>query len=349
MGLLTTTIGAYPKPEYVRLPDWFDNLDTSEPTRGWLAAIEEMGEDAYSIIKRGIHEAVKDQVDAGIDIPTDGEIARENYIHYHCRHLEGIDFENLSEKSLRTGNYSSFLPTVTGPVKPRDLFLAYDWKSAQEATDKPVKITMPGPLTVADTVVDEYYGNQKDFGKAIAEALNQEVLNLAESGCKHIQIDEPLFARYPDRALKFGIDNLDRAFHGCPEGVNRTVHMCCGYPDKIDVLDYPKAPQGSYFQIADALEESLIMSVSLEDAHRYNDLSLLEHFKNTTVILGVVAIAKSTLEAVEEIRNRLIDALEHIDSKRLIAGPDCGLGILGRDLAIQKMRNLAEAAHSIDA
>jgi 5-methyltetrahydropteroyltriglutamate--homocysteine methyltransferase len=259
-----------------------------------------------------------------------------------------MDFENLTEKSLRTGNYSSLLPTVRGPVKPRDLFLVDDWKRAQEATDKPVKITMPGPLTVADTVVDEYYGNLKDFGKAIADALNQEVLSLAKAGCRHIQIDEPLFARYPERALEYGVENLERAFQNCPEGVTRTAHMCCGYPDKIDVVDYPKAPRESYFQIADAMEASSVMAVSLEDAHRYNDLSLLEHFKTTTIIFGVVAIAKSHVEAIEEIRKRLLDALEHIDANRLIAGPDCGLGILGRELAIEKMRNLSEAAHSIE-
>ncbi|MCS5553888.1 MAG: 5-methyltetrahydropteroyltriglutamate--homocysteine methyltransferase, partial [SAR324 cluster bacterium] len=92
MGLLTTTIGAYPKPDYVNLPDWFDDLDKSGPTEGWAEAIEEMGNDAEKIIVKGTYEAVRDQVDAGIDIPTDGEIARENYIHYHCRHLEGMDF-----------------------------------------------------------------------------------------------------------------------------------------------------------------------------------------------------------------------------------------------------------------
>ena len=264
MGLLTTTIGAYPKPEYVKLPDWFGNLDTSDPTRGWAEALNAMGDDVNSILERGTHEAVNDQVDAGIDIPTDGEIARENYIHYHCRHLEGMDFENLTKKTIRTGNYSSLLPTVRGPVKTRGLFLADDWRRAQEATDKPVKITMPGPLTIADTVVDEYYGNQKDFGKAIAEALNQEVLSLADAGCRHIQIDEPLFARYPERALEFGVENLERAFQNCPDGVTRTAHMCCGYPDVIDAVDYPKAPRESYSQIADAMEDSSVMALSLD-------------------------------------------------------------------------------------
>ncbi len=347
MALLTTTIGAYPKPDYVTLPDWFGNLDTSKPTRGWAEEMKKMGDDAEAIITKGTHEAVKDQVDAGIDIPTDGEIPRENYIHYHCRHLDGFDFVNLTEKSLRNGNYSSFLPTVRGAIKPRELFLDKDWKRAQAATDKPIKITMPGPLTMADTVADDYYGDLKEMGKAIAEALNQEVLNLAKAGCQHIQIDEPLFARYPERALEFGIENLERTFHGCPENVTRTAHMCCGYPDKIDAIDYPKAPKESYLQIADAMDASTIMALSLEDAHRYNDLSLLEHFKNTTIIFGVVAIAKSEIETVDAIRLRLLDALQHIDSSRLIAAPDCGLGILGRELAIKKMQNLSKAARSI--
>ena len=185
------------------------------------------------------------------------------------------------------------------------------------------------------------------LGKAIAEALNQEVLSLATAGCRHIQIDEPLFARYPERALEYGVENLERAFHGCPDGVMRTVHMYCGYPDRIDREDYPKAPQESYLQIADAMEASSVMAISLEDAHRHNDLKLLERYKTTTIILGVVTIASSRVESVEEIRERLKAALEHIDAERLIAAPDCGLGILGRDLALQKLRNLSEASHSL--
>ena len=136
MSLLTTTIGAYPKPKYVKLPDWFGDLDTSRPTKDWKEAKEAMGDEANLIISKGTHEAVLDQVSAGIDIPTDGEIARENYIHYHCRHLEGIDFKNLTEKTLRTGNYSSFLPTVRSKIKLRKLFLLKDWKRAQQVTKK---------------------------------------------------------------------------------------------------------------------------------------------------------------------------------------------------------------------
>ena len=350
MALTTTCIGAYPKPDFVRLPDWFnhpDGPDTSDPTALWEKAMVDLGPDAEKIIAGGVAQAIADQIDCGIDIPTDGEIPRENYIHYHCRHFNGFDFTNLTAREVRGGTYKAKLPTITGPISLRDLFLSDDWKLAQSYCDKPVKITMPGPMTISDTNHDAFYNNPQKLGSDIAEALNAEVLALAEAGCQHIQIDEPLFARKPQAALDYGFENLERAFNGCPDHVQRSVHMCCGYPDKLDRDDYPKADPDSYFQIADAIEQSTIDAVSFEDAHRHNDLSLLERLPTTKVIFGVVAIAKSQLESVDEIRQRLLMALAHIDADRLIAAPDCGLGLLGRDLAMAKLKNLCEAAHSI--
>jgi len=350
MGLLTTCIGAYPKPGYVRLPDWFNipaGPDTADPTRLWAAAMEALGDDAEDVITRGVGEAVRDQVDAGIDIPTDGEIPRENYIHYHCRHLEGFDFSNLTRKPVRGGNYEANLPTVIGPVSARATFLVRDWQRAQSFTDQPVKITMPGPMTIWDTNVDTYYNDPRKLGSDLAAALNQEVIALAEAGCRFIQIDEPVFARRPREALDYGFDNLEKAFHGCPDHVARVVHMCCGYPDRLDHPDYPKADREAYVQIADAIEESSINMISVEDAHRHNDLKLLEHFNSTKVIFGVVAIAISRVETVEEIAARLEQALEHIDQDRLIAAPDCGLGILGKKLALEKLNNMCVAAKAI--
>ena len=350
MALLTTCIGAYPKPDYVKLPDWFNipaGPDTADPTKQWAAAMAALGPDAEDIITRGVGEAVRDQVDASIDIPTDGEIPRENYIHYHCRHIEGIDFSKLTLSPVRGGNYEANLPTIVGPVKARDSFLAHDWRRAQAFTDRPVKITMPGPMTIADTNADAFYNDAQKLGSDLATALNQEVLTLAEAGCKYIQVDEPVFARKPDEALRYGFDNLERAFHGCPEHVNRVVHMCCGYPDRLDHPDYPKADREAYRQIADAIEQSSIDMVSLEDAHRHNDLTLLENFTKTTVILGVVAIAKSHVESIDEITNRLRQALEHIDKARLVAAPDCGLGLLGKELTLRKLKNMSVAAKAI--
>ena len=350
MSIVTTCIGAYPKPDSVQLPDWFNipaGPDTAEPTKRWRAALARMGENAEAIIARGVEAVIRDQVAAGIDIPTDGEVPRENYIHYHCRHLDGFDFDNLSEKEVRGGTYSAQLPTIRGPVSAKGRFLVADWRRAQAFSERPVKITMPGPMTISDTNSDAWYHDPKKLDADLAAALNAEVLALAEAGCRYIQIDEPVFARRPGDALAYGVENLERAFHGCPKGVTRTVHMCCGYPDRLDRDDYPKAEPQAYFQIADAMEDSSVQWISIEDAHRHNDLSLLERFATTTVILGSVAIAKSRVESVEEIRARLRGALDHIDKERLVAAPDCGLGLLGRELALQKIRNLSAAAKSL--
>jgi len=350
MPLLTTCIGAYPKPDFVKLPDWFNieaGPDTADPTLLWEDAMQAMGPDAGDVIDKGVAQSIGDQISAGIDIPTDGEIIRENYIHYHCRHLNGFDFKGLTNKEVRGGNYAANLPTIRSAVSIDKPFLYREWQTAQAHTDKPVKMTMPGPMTVSDTNVDAFYHDPAKLGADIANALNKDVLRLAEAGCRHIQIDEPLFARKPQEALDYGFENLERAFHNCPKNVTRTVHMCCGYPDRLDHPNYPKADQDAYLQIADAVEYSSINAVSVEDAHRHNDLKLLEHFQNTTVIFGVVAVAKSHIETVDEIQGRLQQALGHIDAERLVAAPDCGLGLLSREQAVAKLTNLCSAAKSL--
>jgi len=348
MGLLTTTIGAYPKPDYVKITDWFKlGMDTPDPTKDYPSELKRLGDDAEDIFVRGTRQAIEDQVQAGIDIPTDGEIRRENYIHYHCRHLEGIDFYFLTERTVR-GNYTARLPTIKGPIKYTEAFLPHDYKVAQSFTERPVKMTMPGPMTIYDTVADEHYHGPSQAGVEIADALNTEILELVEAGCRYIQIDEPVFARKPEEALNYGFDHIERCFFNCPDDVVRTLHICCGYPDRLDNPNYPKAPRESYFNLADAIEKSSINAVSIEDAHQPNDLSLLDHFKTTHIILGVVGIAKRRVETVDEIESRLKSALDHIDAKRLIAAPDCGLGMLGRELALQKLTNLTAAAGRIN-
>ena len=351
MPLQTTVIGAYPKPPYTPVTDWFQSPeggDDSDPTSRYRAQMATAGDAAERLFRRAAREVIEDQVLAGIAVVTDGEVRRENYIHYHCRHLDGIDFEALTEKALRNGAYSARLPTIHGPVAARDVgFLVEDWRNAQGATEQPVKVTIPGPMTIGDTTADAHYDDPARRGRDLAQAINREVLALAEAGCRYIQVDEPLFARKPQQALDFGIENLERCFHGLPEGVVRVMHMCCGYPDKLDSEDYPKADPQAYFQLAGALDRVAIDQVSIEDAHRHNDLSLLELFTETTVIFGTVAIAKSRLETVEELRTRLGQALEHIDAARLIAAPDCGLGYLGRDLAFRKLSHLAAAARDL--
>lgn len=350
MPLLTTTIGAYPKPDYLPVPDWFQGQagpDTASPTRAYLKALETMGEEAEALFARAAKDVIADQVEAGIDIPTDGEVRRENYIHYHCRHLDGFDFEHLTEKAVRGGTYTAALPTITGPVKARAPFLPHDWQVAQATTDKPVKVTLPGPMTITDTTVNKHYDDDAVLAQELAVAVNAEILALVEAGCTWIQVDEPVFARKPERALRYGIDSLERCFAGVPASVNKVMHMCCGYPDRLDRDDYPKADRDAYMELAEAVDGTAVDAVSLEDAHRHNDLALLDRFKITTVIFGAVAIAKSRVEPVAEIRERLEQALQHIEAERLIAAPDCGLGLLPRALAVEKLRHLSDAARSL--
>ena len=131
MPIETTCIGAYPKPDFIQLPDWFNipaGPDTADPTMGWAAALAALGPEADAVIDRGVSQVVSDQIDAGIDVPTDGEVPRENYIHYHCRHIEGIDFSQLTRKELRGGAYAANLPTIVNSVRARDEFLVRDWR-----------------------------------------------------------------------------------------------------------------------------------------------------------------------------------------------------------------------------
>ena len=351
MGILTTCIGAYPKPAYTPIVDWFApefRSDTSRVTTLYKDLLNATGDAAEDLFISATQEVIQDQVKAGIDIPTDGEVRRENYIHYHCRHLTGIDFDHLSPKKMRNGAYETRLPTITGPIRPSGgPFLIHDFKIAQSFTDHPLKMTVPGPLTIADTTVHSFYGDAPKLGGDLADAINFEVRALADAGCRYIQIDEPLFARNVKEALDFGIDHLIRCFHGMVEGMNRVVHICCGYPSFLDETDYHKADPQAYFDLAEALDVAPIDQISIEDAHRPNDLALLERFAGSTVILGVVAVAQSRVETIDEIRQRLLTALNYIDRNRLIAAPDCGLGLLGRDLAIHKLTNLCEAARHI--
>ncbi len=351
MPLKTTTIGAYQKPEFLGLTDWFDQslggTTAEKPTAHYTRELRQLGDQAEALFVRAAEAVIRDQEAAGIDILTDGEVRRENYIHYHCRHLSGINFELLTEQDLRNGAYKASLPTITGPVMAMAPFLTHDWKTAQALTRRDVKITIPGPMTIGDTVADMFYNDPKKRGAEIADALNREVLALADAGCIHIQIDEPVFARKVGDALDYGFENLERCFHNVPNHVVRTVHMCCGYPDRMDNPDYEKADKACYFDLAPAIEKSSIQAVSIEDAHRNNDLSLLEIFEKTTVIFGVVAIAKSHVESVDMLETRLRNALGHIDAHRLIAAPDCGLGLLGRDLAQRKLSNLCDAVRRI--
>lgn len=349
MPLKTTCIGAYPKPDYVPITDWFQVGHDAEDYNDRVLRVWEQNQtpEVQSLLDRATAEVVADQIACGIDVPTDGEVRRENYVHYQCRHFDGFDFEGLTKRVLRNGAYVSELPTIRGPVKARgESVLVRDWQVAEAAAGRPIKMTLPGPMTISDTTADAYYDDHERQAEDLAAALNQEVLALAEAGCRNIQIDEPIFARKPDQALAYGVRTLARCFEGVPSDVTRVVHMCCGYPNHLDDTDYPKADPQSYVQIAQAVD-GVVDQISIEDAHRHNPDRLFPLFKESTLIVGFVRVASSQLETVDEIRSRMEQVLELLPPERVMAAPDCGLGFLGRDLAMAKLINLTEAARSV--
>jgi len=346
MPIRTTCIGAFPKPNYVPIKDWFEVGIGSDEYKTAVIDSWSNNSEHDALFRRATEEVVKAQISCDITIPTDGEQRRENYVHYQCRNISGFDFENLEHRIMRNGAYETDLPAIRGEIKAGQPVLPRDYLEAQAASDRPVKITLPGPLTIMDTTADCHYNDRNKLARGLADALNVEVLALAQAGCQHIQIDEPVFARKPEDAMSFGIEALERVFHGVSDNVVRTAHMCCGYPDRIDNPDYPKADHMVYHDLVEALDGK-IEALSIEDCHCKNDLELFEKFKKTTAIVGFVDISVSKIEFVDEVVERMKYVLQVLPQERLIAAPDCGLGFLGTRLSMEKLTVLCNAANQI--
>jgi len=353
-GLQTTVIGSFPKPDYLKVADWFKSGadGAADATRTYSAMLRDADDKATEELEsdflRATKDVIEDQACCGIDVVTDGEVRRDNYIHYLCRFIEGIDFDNLTRTSFRNGAFVIDAPTVRGKVSWRGgLDVVAEWRKAQDlAGARPVKYTLPGPSTIIGTVHDAHYGDEEALAADLATILNVHIRALAQAGCKHVQVDEPCFVRQSKKALSWGIKMLERCFDGVDgERCERAMHMCCGYPRHLDDADYAKADPGAYLELAPALDAaSCIDVVSIEDAHRHNDLALLKCFSRTKVIFGCIQIASSRVESVEEIESRLREALKHIEPQRLVVAPDCGLAFLPRDVLLQKLSNMCKAA-----
>jgi len=349
--LETTVIGAFPKPGYVPIRDWFDaaretgGMNTAQTTLDYTTDSEKNKDTHEALFIRAAREVIDIQLRAGVSIPTDGEVRRENYIHYHCRHLDGFDFDRLEHRVLRDGAYETDLPAIRGAISHTGSgYSAHDYLASQSVSARPVKFTLPGPLTIMDTTADCFYNDRPKLNAALAETVNKEILSLVDAGCRYIQVDEPLFARKVEDALDFGMEGLERCFHKVPKSVTRIVHMCCGYPDHMDDDAYKKADPDSYNQLSGAIDAASFDQISIEDAHCCNNLALLDKFHNKTVIFGAIAVAKSRVETVEEVAARLTAALGHIDRDRFVVAPDCGLGLLPPELAEAKLQVMCKAA-----
>eukprot|EP00091_Calanus_sinicus_P006359 TRINITY_DN16998_c0_g1_i1.p1 TRINITY_DN16998_c0_g1~~TRINITY_DN16998_c0_g1_i1.p1 ORF type:complete len:207 (-),score=68.03 TRINITY_DN16998_c0_g1_i1:249-869(-) len=203
-------------------------------------------------------------------------------------------------------------------------------------------------MTIMDGSYNGLYQDQRELAKDLVKILQREVLALAANGCIHIQLDEPVMMRYPEKALEFGVSDAADVFLGCPPGVQKTIHLCCGYPDRFEPVDYQKADKTSYGAVLQALDNAGFDWASIEDAEAQNDLSFLSSLDSLGIQLGAVTIARGKLETPNEIVSRAKLALKYLPKERLMLAPDCGLGFLTQELAEKKLDSMVAAAKIIN-
>jgi 5-methyltetrahydropteroyltriglutamate--homocysteine methyltransferase len=326
----TTIAGSLPKPSWL--------AETNKLWPQWKLAGDELAAakaDATLL-------ALKSQEDAGIDIVTDGEMSRQHFVHGFLEFVDGIDFAHKVEMGIRADRYKAMVPQVVGELRLRGRVHATEARLARAHTGKKLKVTMPGPMTIIDTIADRHYGDRVKMAMAFATLLNQEARALQADGVDVIQFDEPAFNVYMDEAAGWGIEALHRAI----EGVTATtaVHICYGYGIKANT-DW-KATLGSewrqYEQTFPALAASRIDQVSVECANSRVPVSLLGLLRGKDVLVGAVDVATDKVETPAEVAATIRSALPHVPPERLYPCTNCGMVPLDRAVARGKLRALVE-------
>ncbi len=328
----TTVAGSLPKPAWLAEPEklW--------PTwRASGAELETMKRDAALVW-------LKLQEDAGIDIVSDGEQFRIHFVHGFLQHVTGIDWSKKTKMGIRNNRYEVEVPTVTAKLaRPQSVHSA-DAAFVRANTRHKMKITLPGPMTICDTIADTHYGRRADMAMAFAELLNQEALELEALGVDVIQFDEPAFNVFMDEVKDWGIPALERAAQGLK--CTTAVHICYGYGIEANVRWKETLGQEwrQYDEIFPALDKSTIQQVSLECAGSKVPISLIRHLKSKDILVGVIDVANKAVEAPEAVAATLKSALEHADAERIQACTNCGLAPFPRDVAAGKLRALGAGA-----
>jgi 5-methyltetrahydropteroyltriglutamate--homocysteine methyltransferase len=328
----TTIAGSLPKPAWLAVPN-----------KLWAPWRLE-GEELASAKDDATLLAIKFQEDAGIDIVADGEQSRQHFVHGFLEAVEGIDFNNRVEMGIRNDRYKAMCPTVVGPLRLRSRVHAREARLARAHTKKKLKFTLPGPMTIVDTIADAHYGDRVKMAMAFAALLNEEARGLAADGVDVIQFDEPAFNVYMEAAAGWGIEALHRAIDGI--SCKTAVHICYGYGIPANVQW--KATLGSewrqYEEFFPALAKSRIDQVSLECIHSHVPMSVLKLLKNKDILIGVIDVASDTIETPEEIADVLTAAVDYVPAQNLIACTNCGMAPMRRDIAAGKLKALVEGA-----
>jgi len=330
--LETTIAGSLPKPSWL-----------AEPRKLW-APWRLDGEMLAEGKRDATLLALQLQEDAGIDIVTDGEQSRQHFVHGFLEAIDGIDFERRVTMGIRNNRYQALVPTVTGRLRRQRPVHATEATIARRHTKRRLKFTLPGPMTIVDTVADAHYGERARMAMAFAELLNEEARELAAIGVDVIQFDEPAFNVYLDEVLDWGIAALHRAIEGL--SCTTAVHICYGYgiPANIEWKSGLGAEWRQYERIFPALAASRIDQVSLECAGSRVPHELLGLLGEKDVLLGAVDVASAVVETPEEVAATIAAALRHVPAARLYPCTNCGMAPLGRDLAAAKLAALAAGA-----
>jgi len=287
---------------------------------------------------------IKAQEDAGLDVIGDGEQSRQHFVHGFLERVEGIDFEHKVEMGIRADRYKAMVPQVVGPLKLAGRVHAAEARFLRAHTKRRIKFTLPGPMTIVDTVADRFYGDRKKLAFAFAELLNQEALALQADGVDVIQFDEPAFNVYMDDAATWGVQALERAAQGL--SCKTAVHICYGYgiPANNDWKKTLGAEWRQYEKVFPALAASRIDQVSLECIHSQVPPDLMALLRGKDVMVGVIDVASDTIETPEEVADTIGRALQFVPHERLIACTNCGLAPMSRAVAEAKLRALAQGA-----
>ena len=330
--LKTTTAGSLPKPSWL-----------AEPKKLWPAwraegaALAEAKRDATLLW-------LKAQEDAGLDVLTDGEQSRQHFVHGFLEFVEGIDFSRKVKMGIRNNRYDAMVPVVTGPLRLKGRVHQVEAALLRKHTNRELKLTLPGPMTIVDTLADEHYGDRVKLAMAFAELLNQEARALQKDGVDVIQIDEPAFNVYMEDVKRWGIAALHRAIRGLK--CKTCVHICYGYGIKanIDWKNSLGAEWRQYEEIFPALAKSKIDQVSLECIHSHVPIELLGLLKGKDVLVGVIDVANDRVETPAEVAAVIQKAAKYVPPRRLYPCTNCGMAPMDRDIALAKIEALVAGA-----
>jgi 5-methyltetrahydropteroyltriglutamate--homocysteine methyltransferase len=323
----------------------------SLPKPGWLAETEKLwprwkleGEALAQAQRDAALLWIKHQEDAGIAVVSDGEQFRRHFVHGFLEAVDGIDWQLMTKMGIRNNRYEADVPTVTRPVRRLRPVHRDEAAFCRRHAKGRLKFTLPGPMTICDTLADAHYGRRADMAMAFAEVLNEEALELEAAGVDVVQFDEPAFNVFMDEVNEWGVAALERAAHGLKCAT--AVHICYGYGIKANIewKETLGAEWRQYERIFPALNASAIQQVSLECLHSHVPMSLISLLSDKQILVGAIDVATDRIETAEEVAAVIVEALKYADVERIQPCTNCGLAPRSREVAEAKLKALGAGA-----